>query len=177
MATAKMKAATTKDPARAASKKKAASRKGSRGRPTKYRDDLPDRLIAFFDVEAFTAEVSDSGKVAMKPAKFPTLARFAAHVGVSRNTIHRWATETDEAGEPLKPEFCDAYKRARDLQEAILIEGGMAGAFQPSFAIFTAKNVLGWRDRQEIEHTNDPLSRLLEKVDGKTRGLPSERES
>ena len=177
MTKARMKAATKKELARTISNKKVASRKGSRGRPTKYTEDLPERLIEFFDVEAFTAEATDSGKVAMKPARFPTMARFAARVGVSRNTIHRWATEADDAGNPLKPEFCDAYKKALDLQEAILVEGGMAGAFQPSFAIFTAKNVLGWRDRQEIEHTNDPLSRLLEKVDGKTRGLPSERES
>ena len=176
MTKAKMKAATVKEPDRTASKKKFASRKGNRGRPTKYSDDLPERLIEYFDVEAFTAEATDSGKVAMTPAKFPTMARFAARVGISRNTLHRWATETDENGDLLKPEFCDAYKRAQDLQEAMLIEGGMAGAFQPSFAIFTAKNVLGWRDKQELEHMNDPLSRLLEKVDGKTRGLPSTRE-
>ncbi len=50
----------------------------------------------------------------------------------------------------MYPEFSAAYKRVTDAQERILITNGLKGGYQANFAIFTAKNVLGWRDRQDL---------------------------
>ena len=47
------------------------------------------------------------------------------------------------------------------MQEANLIEGTIGNAYNSTFAIFTAKNVLGWRDKIEQEITGKdgaPLS-------------------
>ena len=126
------------------------------GRPSLYKPEYAEDLIKFFDVEPYYEMpiLDDKGNtVAMKhiPNKFPTLARFATKVGVTRDTLYEWSTATLEDGSLKHPEFSYAYKRAKDFQEAILAEGTMAGAFQANFAIFTAKNVLGWRDKVEQE--------------------------
>lgn len=126
------------------------------GRPSKYEDRFVNELIKFFDVEAYREMPildKEGNTVAIKavPNKFPTLARFACMIGVTRETLWDWATATDDEGNLIHAEFSNAYKRAKEFQESILVEGAMAGAFQANFSIFTAKNVLGWRDKVEQE--------------------------
>ena len=126
------------------------------GRPSKYDPKYVEELIKFFDVEAYREMPildKEGNTVAIKavPNKFPTLARFACKIGVTRETLWDWATATDDEGNLIHPEFSNAYKRAKEFQESILVAGAMAGAFQANFSIFTAKNVLGWRDKVEQE--------------------------
>ena len=135
------------------------------GRPTLYRPEYVEQLIEFFDKEPFEHvpgfDKAGNEKMEMVPAKFPTLARFATKIGVTRDTLYEWSTAKND-DETLKyPEFSYAYKRAKDFQEAILVEGAMAGAFTPSFSIFTAKNVLGWKDKTEQEITGADGASLL----------------
>ena len=115
------------------------------GRPTKYEDWIPEAMLAFFSRGV---------------GNFPTLAGFAASIGVSRETLHDWATAKDVSGDLRNPIFSDAYKRAKELQENNLVEGALTGAYNPTFAIFTAKNVLGWRDKVEQEITGKDGSPL-----------------
>jgi len=143
-----------------------------RGRPSLYREEFADQLVEFFNIsptrEVTVRDKNGDEKVQELPNKFPTLARFATIVGVTRETLHDWATSTNEDGELKYPEFSYAYKRAKDFQEAILVEGTMNGAYIPSFAIFTAKNVLGWRDKTEQEVTGKdgaPFSVMISTLD------------
>jgi hypothetical protein len=127
------------------------------GRPPKYRDEFADQLIEFFS-QAPTREVTVRDKsgnetTQILPGTFPTLARFATNIGVTRETLHDWATSKTADGELKHPKFSYAYKKAKDLQEANLVEGTITGAYNSTFAIFTAKNVLGWRDKVEQEIT------------------------
>lgn len=108
------------------------------GRPTKYEDWMADAILKYF---------------AAAVGNFPTLAGFAASIGVSRETLHDWATAKDVSGDLRNPTFSDAYKRAKELQEENLVRGALTGAYNATFAIFTAKNVLGWRDKVEQEIT------------------------
>ena len=128
-----------------------------RGRPTVYKDEFCDQLIEFFNIEPYEEKLipdrSGGKKREVVPCKFPTLARFSCIIGVTRETLHDWATSKLPNGELKHPEFSYSYKRAKEYQESLLVEGAMAGAFNPAFAIFTAKNILGWRDRQEIENS------------------------
>ena len=128
------------------------------GRPTVFQEEYTEQLLAYFDKEPFERrplldkEGNEKGSEII-PNKFPTLARFATMIGVTRETLHDWATSKN-ADESLRyPNFSYAYKRAKEYQEAILVEGAMAGAFQANFSIFTAKNVLGWRDKIDQEIT------------------------
>ena len=63
------------------------------------------------------------------------------------------ANAKNEDRKPKYPDFFNAYKRAKDHQERILVQNGLLGLYQGNFAIFTAKNVLGWRDKQEIKRS------------------------
>lgn len=127
------------------------------GRPPKYTDDFADQLIEYFNApptrEVVVKDKQGNETTQVLPGVFPTLARFAANIGVCRDTLHDWATAKNPDGTQRHPKFSDAYKRAKALQEANLVEGTMAGAYNSTFAIFTAKNVLGWRDKVEQEIT------------------------
>lgn len=132
--------------------------KRGRGRPTVYRDEFPEMLLEFFAQdptrEVTVRDAKGNERTEILPGTFPTLARFATNIGVTKETLHDWATSRDiDTGELKHPDFSSAYKKAKDLQEANLIEGTIAGAYNSTFAIFTAKNVLGWRDKIEQEIT------------------------
>lgn len=128
------------------------------GAPSKYLPEYADRLVEFFRETPFETSdvVEHDGRKRSKlisAYRFPTLQRFADDIGVAFETLHDWATAKGPDGEPRYPEFSYAYKRAKTIQSAILVEGGMAGLFQPAMAIFGAKNLLGWTDKVE---TADP---------------------
>lgn len=80
---------------------------------------------------------------------FPTLSRFASKIGVTRDTLYEWAHGRNTDGTPKHPDFSYAYARAKDLQDALLTEGGMMGVYEPRFASLAAKNVIGWKDQVE----------------------------
>lgn len=135
------------------------------GRPSSYKEEYVDELIRFFDQSVYTIKTTYDKDGNEKTEKvlnpFPTLARFATKVGVTRETLHDWATQKLPDGELRYPEFAYAYKRAKDFQEALLVEGAIGGMYQANFSIFTAKNVLGWRDKMEQEITGADGAPLL----------------
>jgi len=127
------------------------------GRPTKYREEFVEMLLEFFSQpptrEVTLKDAKGNETVQELPGSFPTLARFATNIGVTTETLHDWATAKNPDGTQRNPSFSYAYKKAKDLQQANLVEGTMKGAYNSTFAIFTAKNVLGWRDKIEQEIT------------------------
>lgn len=137
--------------------RKAAKVRRPVGRPTVYRPEFCEMMIAFFDIpleREVEVDVPDGGGGFMKERRmvanpFPTFGRFAASIGVSSDTLRKWARAKRPDGTPVRPEFFWSYARARDLQEALLIEGGVSGVYDYRFAILAAKNILGWRDRVE----------------------------
>jgi len=142
------------------------------GRPTLYKEEYADDLIKFFDIEPYSEITDKDGKggerTRLMPNKFPTLARFACNCGVTRDTLYEWATGKDENGELKHPNFSYAYKRAKEYQESLLVEGTMNGAYNAPFAIFSAKNILGWKDKHEQEVTganSGPLVISLNNLD------------
>lgn len=150
-----MTTAATKKP-KAKAKPKVAARPV--GRPTVYQDEFPAMMIEYFSQaptrEVVNRDAKGNEHTQVLPGVFPTLARFATNIGVTKHTLHDWATAKNiHTGELKHPEFSDAYKKAKDLQEANLIEGTIGNAYNSTFAIFTAKNVLGWRDKIEQEIT------------------------
>lgn len=129
------------------------AKKRKAGQPTKYKDEYCEMLIEHFDVEPFVERektiVTKSGDVIKVPTdvanNFPTLAGFAIKLGVAKDTLHEWSR--------VHPKFSDAYKRAKDFQEHFLATNGLKGLVNTAFGIFTAKNVIGWRDKTETEMT------------------------
>jgi len=130
---------------------KAAAKPAKKGRPTDYRPEYCQQIIDFFNVPATkvlkTKELDKSGELVETERTvandLPILAAFCCLLGVHRDTLHEWATR--------HPEFSDAVKKAKEHQERILVANGMQGYYDKTFAIFTAKNLIGWRDKLEID--------------------------
>ncbi|PWF55093.1 terminase small subunit [Massilia glaciei] len=128
-----------------------------RGRPTDYRDEFIDEIVSYFDIpveSVVDVDVADRDGRTVTEKKvvintFPTVTRFASSIGVTRGTLHDWATAKNPDGTLRRPEFSYAYTRAKDLQDALLVEGGLSGRYEGRFAVFAAKNLIGWRDQIE----------------------------
>lgn len=85
------------------------------GRPTKYNDEILEQARYYVE-EGYT----DNGGL------IPMVAGLALHIGVSRDTIYRWAKE-DEKGE-----FSDIVEDLQTKQEHTLMNGGLGGDFNAS---------------------------------------------
>lgn len=112
-----------------------------------YRPEFCERLLTFFDVPPFhiTEVQKRDGSVSFveTAAELPTFAAFAKQLGTTCEVLKSW--------EQKHPAFYEAACKARDLQSNILIQNSLRGNYSASFAVFTAKNLLGWKDGKESE--------------------------
>ena len=110
-----------------------------------YQPEYAELLLSFFDVPAFrvTEVQKKDGSISLleTAAELPTFAAFARSLGTTQAQLMRWEADY--------PEFAQAAKKARDLQGDILIQNSLRGNYSSSFAVFTAKNLLGWSDGKE----------------------------
>lgn len=121
------------------------------GRPSKYKEEYAQALIEHFDhppyrkiIKTITPKNGEPYNIEVdEPTDFPTLASFACKIGVCRDTLQEWAKHHED--------FSAAYKRAILYQEQYLTVNGLKGFINSPFGIFTAKNVLKWRDKQPDE--------------------------
>lgn len=97
------------------------------GRPSKYTNDVPEKLLAFFRQEG----------------KFPTIEGFCASLLIVKNTFHEWMKDHQE----LK----DAYEVCQQLQKERLISGALNREYDSGFSKFFAINCLGMREKVEQE--------------------------
>ena len=133
-----------------------------RGRPTIYDPKYCEEIIKFFDVEPhFETPVVTTYKdgttkeeVKLIPSDWPTLASFAKKIKTHRDTINEWTRKY--------PDFSDAVKRAKECQESILITNALHGLYEQPFAIFAAKNVMKWTDRQDVTSQGEGIKVLFE---------------
>lgn len=121
--------------------------------PLRYRPEFCERLLAFFDIPAFrvTEVMKRDGSVSLveTAAELPTFAAFAKSLGTTCAVLEAW--------EKTHPAFRAAAQKARDLQSNILIQNSLRGNYSASFAVFTAKNLLGWKDGKEETASAGPL--------------------
>lgn len=123
------------------------------GRPSKYKPEYCEQLEKFFDIDPYR-EVIDvytykdgttKETVKLLPNDMPFIRDFAKQIGVNVDTLYEWAKQ--------HAEFSEALKAVKQLQEKILVINGLNGCYNSTFAIFTAKNVIGWRDQTHVDHT------------------------
>jgi hypothetical protein len=148
------------------------------GRPTKYDPRYCQEIIDFFTRNPYEPmlidNIGDDGEISKVPAltkhgtpilipcQLPTFEGFAIKIGVHRETLLNWVESN--------PDFFDAYKRAKDMQKEILIQNGLVGAYDKTFAIFTAKNVTDMRDKQDSEITQTTTHIIGESLAEKLTG-------
>lgn len=121
------------------------------GRPTKYRPKFAQEILDFYSIEPYReVEVTHTNKKGETWSHFeerandlPHLINFAKKIGVSYDSINEW--------EKKYPEFHQSLKQCKLMNEHMLMTNAMKALYNPSFAIFTAKNKFGWRDEQYLK--------------------------
>lgn len=125
--------------------------KNPEGRPTSYRPEYCEQVIAFFDVKPyFHREVITTGKndytkteTVEVPNDLPHMVDFARKIGVSVDAIRDW--------DKKYPEFSHSLKIAKEMNEKMLAINALRGLYNSTFSIFMAKNKFGWRDEQYLK--------------------------
>jgi hypothetical protein len=136
-------------------------------RPTKYDPKYCEEILEFFDIPytkmvTKTKYTEKQGKIEYEVEEansLPTFERFSVDIGVHRGTLRRWCDNY--------PEFRTAYKKAQEYQKAMLMDLAMRGFYNPTFTIFTAKNITDMRDKVEQEITTKIPTIIYNKQDEK----------
>ena len=106
---------------------------------------MPGGRETLYDWEGMQPKIEEARKKGMY------IYQFADLLGVTVPTVHNWMK--------IYPEFFYAVKEIETKCQARIcstldnITEGKIERGNASTAIFIAKNVLGWRDRQEVEQT------------------------
>lgn len=123
----------------------------NRGRPTKYDPAYCEEIIKYFDKPPqkieYKREYNNDGSIRKEEPiilgnDFPSLAGFAAFIGVNQDTIFEWAK--------VHKDFSEAISRAKAIQENIWLINGLSGQYNSQFAQFFGKNCLGYKDKTDV---------------------------
>jgi hypothetical protein len=121
-------------------------------RPTKYKKQYCKKMLDFFSIEhtreieqTFTNKKGETFTTYKEVAnQLPTFERFAAMVGVCRDTLDEWKKQHKE--------FSDTYKKCKDFQKDMLNDLAMRGFYNPTYTIFVAKNITDMTDKQIVDN-------------------------
>ena len=151
------------------------------GRPSKYDPKYCQEIVDYFDIDHYeekvTAVVTGKGDYTKEEKKeiansLRFITGFARKINVSINTLHEWAK--------VHQQFQEAFTRAKQLQEEMIVDNATKGLYNPHFTVFAMKNMCGWRDKTDIEHAVSDetfekykslsIEELKKKVDGLLMG-------
>ena len=116
------------------------------GRPTKYKPAYCNLIIDYFRRDhtvqktiSHTNKRGETWTVCREVAnRLPTIEEFSGLVGISKQTLHNWTRQ--------HPDFQHAYTMAKQFYAAFVIDLAARGFLNSTFAIFLAKNTMGWHD-------------------------------
>ena len=134
-----------------------------RGRKTKYKPNMCDKLIAFFDVEPYDKiELPhyQSDGTTLKwidykivPARMPTLRKFAKSIKIGIRTIYEWVDSSHR--DNYQEEFARAFICAKEIRKEWLIDLGLSGLAPPASFKFVAINVTDMVDEKVVKSNDD----------------------
>jgi hypothetical protein len=105
----------------------------------------------------------------MKDFKSLWYEDFALSRGYDPDNLSLWAKENEK--------FAGVYKQSKAWQKSLLVKGGLLGKYNASITKLVLANTAGWTDRQQLSGDSvNPLSFLLQNVDGKSKDLVDEHE-
>ena len=118
------------------------------GAPSSYRPEYAEMMVQWFADRGdctlrLLPDSSGAEQARAVCSEVPTFAGFAAHIGVSPQTMDNWCKRYAE--------FFEARARCKAITEHWFTVALTTGAANPTGAIFVAKNILGWKDRTEVE--------------------------
>lgn len=126
------------------------------GRPTEYKAEYCQSIVEFFnkspyepliikdDEDKDVVATDKFGRTIYKPCPLPTKEAFATSIGIHVCTLIEWGKKYTD--------FSEAIKKAENFQKDILIQNGLIGNYDKTFAIFVAKNVTDMNDKQTVDN-------------------------
>ncbi len=139
------------------------------GRPSAYKPEYAQAIIDYFANAPLYEEVRiphyKNGELAWEdikrfPPRLPTLVQFAKSIGVCYPTVYNWQCLGHAS---FHEEFLDAYYRAKKMQKDFLIQCGLSGIYNASFAQFTAINITDMQNKSATElNATSPLVQVTE---------------
>lgn len=136
------------------------SDKPTKGRPTKYTEDMPQILLDYFNVDLFdtvSEEVASQGKavavVKRVPKRLPTFERFCVDNNLHHSTLLDWKRKY--------PDFSEAYDKAKYCQKDFLMQHGLLGTHNAGYSKFVSINVTDMKDKVEHEHNASEFKVVL----------------
>lgn len=114
----------------------------NRGRPTSYKPEYCEQIIDFFSIKPYGYNEITKKYEANDP---PFLSAFARKIKINDENMWEWSKKY--------PDFGNAYKKAKKLQEEFIATNAVRGLYEQPMSIFMLKNVCGWRDKTEVEHS------------------------
>lgn len=132
-------------------------KKENEGRPTKYRDDFPEKVDEYIK----WAEGFNNSKGGFK--ELIGIEGFAAWLGVTSVSIWGWANKREkdkdgkETGKLVRPQFFNAIKRLKEYQKNQLMRDGFYGGrdVNANMAIFLLKVNHDMKEVEHVDHTTD----------------------
>lgn len=117
---------------------------------TEYTEDRIADLYDYFAVDPMRERATSYKigkrtvrKVYREAVELPTIDGFCAKHNLYRSLLDAWAQKY--------PRFAQAIDQCRAHQARILIHNGLMGHYNTSFATMAAKNLIGWRDKFDVE--------------------------
>jgi hypothetical protein len=122
------------------------------GRPPKYDDSMPEKLVDFYLACAGSRSTDPSVPVLKETFnRMPTFVGFAMSVSVTPRTLYNWSDKY--------PLFQEAMDHCNAIQDDMLQQFSLNGIWNPSMASFVLKAKHAWVDKQTIDtNTNIHLS-------------------
>ena len=100
------------------------------GRPTKYRDDMPGRVLSFID----ECEASET-------VQLPTVEGIALTLDVATSTVELWGQ--------VHEEFSGTLKKAKQTQKNMLMNNGLSGDYNSTIAKLILSANHGMHEKSE----------------------------
>lgn len=127
-----------------------------RGRPSKYEGEKTiEKIYLLADILGEQPESFLSGC---------GIAQVADALDVCTDTIYEWSK--------VYPDFSEAIKRWTTTRDATLFK--LAKTLPPAIWIFMTKNMLGWQDKQEVEHAGQLEFKPLQVIVSTNGGKPTD---
>jgi hypothetical protein len=131
-----------------------------RCRPTCYRPEYGAAMVKYFtNANSWDLNTDARGNAkAIPSSKLPTFERFAAHLGVTVETLGNWAAK--------HAEFTEAYATAKALQKSFLMELGAAGVgnYVTSLMLRTNHGMVEPKKDDPVTDLAGQLATLIEKL-------------
>lgn len=115
-----------------------------RGQPTKYTEDIPEKVQAYID------SYKEQGDL------IPSIAGLAVYLDVSRETVHAWARGDKH------PDYSDMLRKLLAMQERVLLTGGLSNDYNSTITkLVLSKH--GYSDK--VDHSSEDGSMKPEKIE------------